>query len=390
MTAATTPLARVVVREDDARALAAELAAASRVAVDLEASGMFTYRARICTVQLAWGDQVAILDTLAAPARALAALLGPDGPTKIVHDVSFDARLLAEAGAPLAGVHDTSVAARMLGHTSTGLATLLAQELDVHIQKDLQQHDWRERPLDARMLDYLAHDVVHLASLEAKLWAQVTGRGIEAEVLEETRYRLASAADAVREPDTRPPYARVKGVERLSERDLAALRAIADVREREAERRDVPPHRVASAETLVAIARARPTTVAQVLRLRGVSRGPGDAARFVDGVVRAIAEAGETLSETERARFDRPRIPAAVLKARRDREGRLLSWRREEAKRRDVDEQVVLPGHCVKDAAGEELREASELARVPGLGAFRVERDGEAILRALRGPEATP
>jgi hypothetical protein len=32
----------------------------------------------------------------------------------------------------------------------------------------------------------------------------------------------------------------------------------------------------------------------------------------------------------------------------------------------------------------------ADLALVPGLGAFRVERDGEAILRALRGDEGAP
>jgi hypothetical protein len=45
----------------------------------------------------------------------------------------------------------------------------------------------------------------------------------------------------------------------------------------------------------------------------------------------------------------------------------------------------VLPGHCVKDAVELDLSAASDLARVPGVGAFRVARDGDAILRALRG-----
>ncbi|HEY6461110.1 MAG TPA: ribonuclease D, partial [Polyangiaceae bacterium] len=91
---------RVVERHVDLPALVDEACHAERLAVDLEASGMFTYRANICTVQLAWGaseQQIAVVDALAVPVEGLAPLLGGDGPVKIVHDVAFDARLLAEA-----------------------------------------------------------------------------------------------------------------------------------------------------------------------------------------------------------------------------------------------------------------------------------------------------
>ena len=76
-----------------------------------------------------------------------------------------------------------------------------------------------------------------------------------------------------------------------------------------------------------------------------------------------------------------------AAKDRKEREARLTAWRREEAKKRGVDEQVVLPGHCLKDiAALPGTPDASALAAVPGLGAFRVDRDGPAIARALTTP----
>ena len=391
MTPAPTQGARVVAREDELRALAVQAAAAPRVAVDLEASGMFTYRARICTVQLAWSaEQAFVVDALAAPVSALGAMLGVSGPVKIVHDVSFDARLLAEVGVELGNVHDTSLAARMLGRTATGLASLLESELGLQITKDMQQYDWRLRPLDERMLGYLARDVAHLHALDDKVWGEVVDRGIVDEVLEETRYRLASAVQAMREPEVEPPYTRIKGVERLAERDLAVLRAVADLREREAMERDVPPYRVATNAALLAVVTARPTTTALFFRVPGVARGSPEAVRFAERVLRAVADAGDTLPPEERARFERPRPPAAVTRARRERETRLLAWRREEAKRRSVDEQVVLPGHCVKDAVEDELSGAEDLQRVGGIGAFRIARDGEAIVRALRGEAAAP
>jgi ribonuclease D len=325
---------------------------------------------------------------LTTPVAGLGRLLGVDGPTKIVHDVAFDARLLAEAGVELGNVHDTAIAAHMLGRPATGLASLLASELGVQIAKGMQQHDWRLRPLDAEMLTYLAADVAHLEALERVLWREVTERGVEDEVLEETHYRLASSAAGARAPQDGPAYARVKGIAKLPERDRAALRLLAELREGEARRRDVPPYRVASNETLIAIAHARPSTPAAVARMRGVASSSPEARAFVEEVARSMATAGVTIPEEERALFERPRVPAAAAKARREREVRLLSWRRAEAKRRGVDEQVVLPGHCAKDAVDGDIAGVDELSRVRGIGAFRVHRDGDAIVRALRGEEA--
>lgn len=384
---------RVVADAREMARVAGEVARAERLAVDLEASGMFAYRARVCTLQLAWGGGAgaAVVDALAVPIDGLRDVLGPAGPVKIVHDVAFDARLLAESGVELGNVHDTSLAARMLGRTATGLAALLESVVGVHIGKAMQHHDWRIRPLDAEMLAYLAADVAHLEALERALWREVLERGVEEAVLEETRYRLASAVAAARSPAPPvPPYARIKGVDRLPERERAVLLVLAELREREAQRRDVPPYRVASNEALVAVAHARPKTPAELGRMRGISTASPAARAFVEELARGVASAAEALPPEERARFERPRLAAGLIRARRDREARLLAWRKAEAARRGVDEQVVLPGHCVKDAVEPEAMDMAALARVPGIGAFRVERDGESILRALRGEEAPP
>jgi ribonuclease D len=383
---------RIIARDDELREVVTVAARAARVAVDVEASGMFAYRARPCTVQLAWdeGEHFAVVDTLATSIAPLSDLLGPHGPVKIVHDVAFDARLLAECGIALANVHDTAVAARMLSRLATGLATLLDVELGVRIGKAMQQHDWRLRPIDDRMLDYLAADVVHLEALEQKLWTELGGHGIEDAVLEETRYRIASAIAATQPPEVVPPYARVKGAARLAERELAVLRVAAELREREAERRDVPPHKIASAEMLVAIARARPTTAQELARVRGLPVGTPAGRAFAAALVPLLTTAGDRIPEGERHYFEPVRIPVAKARQRRQREARLIAWRRAEAKRRSVDEQVVLPGHCLKDAVDADVETVEELSRVRGLGEFRVRQDGDAILHALRGDEAAP
>jgi ribonuclease D len=381
---------KIIAAPHEVPAFLRDLARTNRLAVDLEASGMFAYRARPCTLQLAWdgGASIAVVDTLTVPIASVGSLLGKEGPLKIIHDVAFDARLLAESGIDLANVHDTAIAARMLGRTATGLASLLESILGVHVAKDMQHHDWRKRPLDEAGLAYLASDVANLERLETALWGEVTARGIELEVLEETAYRLATAIAAARAPQGGPAYLRVRGTERLPERTLSVLRAIAELREAEAERRDVPPHRVMPADALIAIARERPPTADALARMRGVSTATPAARALVEAMARAVAEAGDSLPQEERAQLQRPPVPSGVHRARREREARLLAWRRAEATRRGVDEQVILPGHCVKDAAECDPGAPDDLARVPGIGAFRVERDGQAILRALHGEAA--
>ncbi len=377
----------LVTRASDLEAAAERLAAEPRIAVDLESNGMFAYRAVACIVQIAAGEEVVLVDALATPLDPLARLLGSPTTEKIIHDVSFDARIFADAGIHLANVRDTSVAARMLGRTATGLAALLAAEVGVAIDKKMQHHDWSERPLDEAALAYLAGDVVHLAALADRLYADADARGIRDAIEEETSYRLAQASAAAGVPDRRPPYVRLKGIERAPAADLPILRHLAEVRERHARDLDVPPYKVLAPDVLFAIAAARPEDERALGRIRGAiagRRGRSIASDVLDAVLCGIEDAA--IPDEDRVWFEKPRVPSSVARARRAREQRLTAWRRREAKERGVDEQVVLPGHCLQDLADLAEPTPDEIARIPGIGAFRVARNGDAILRALSGP----
>ena len=384
--AVTRPPVLLVTREDELRAVAARLSRASRVAVDIESNGLFKYRATLCTMQLATADEVIVVDTLTTPLGPLSHVLGPDGPRKIIHDVAFDARILAESQLPLANVLDTSLAARMLGRTATGLASLLSSELGIAMDKKLQHHDWTQRPLEPLHLHYLAEDVLHLDALAERLWREVADRGIGDAVEEETRYRLAQAAASVDTVDPRPPYIRLKGIDRVPKDDLPILRRLAELRENKAKKLDVPPYKVLGPDVLFAIARAKPRTMADLARIKGAlggSRARSLAPSMLEAVTAGIADRGAVPDE-ERAMLERPRLPSTVIKARRAREARLTSWRKAEAKKRGIDEQVVLPGHCLQDLADlPEEATLEQIAAVPGIGAFRVERDGLALQTAL-------
>lgn len=376
---------------DRAQTLSSVVERASRaplVALDVEGNGLFAYRARLCTVQLAWRErdhiQVAVIDTLSVPPGPLAALLGDEGPPKLLHDLTFDARMLLESGVRLGRVRDTSVAARMLGRKATGLASLLASELGVTVEKELQQHDWSRRPLGERELGYLSADVFWLEALDERLAREVDALGIRDEVESECAYKLDTALAPA--SDKRPAYLRIRGAEALSPQELAILRRVADAREEIACKWDVPPFKITSNDLLLELAKKRPSSRRDLRALRGAS---GRVMSIADALLAAVKQGIDDGEIPEHERVVRPRLDRAAIAERRERESRLLTWRRAEAAHRGVDEQVVLPGHCLQAIAGGGALDDESIARIPGLGRARAERYAS-ILAALSRGDAVP
>ena len=65
-------------------ALIARLQDEPVLGLDTEGDGMFRYRTRLCTGQLASAHEIAVIDSLAISPAQLATLLGEDGPERHV------------------------------------------------------------------------------------------------------------------------------------------------------------------------------------------------------------------------------------------------------------------------------------------------------------------
>lgn len=346
------PSVELVTDDASLAALAVAVASSPRVAVDVEADGLHAFRPKLCVMQLAFVDaegasRVALIDTLAVNLAPLAPMLAEGGPIKIFHDLTFDAKMLDEAGLSLGRARDTSVAARLLGCPATGLGSLLEAELGVKVDKRFQQHDWAARPLTTEQLAYLANDVAYLAALDDHLSERVATADLTEEVAEECAYKLATALAPPR--DRRPAYVRVKGSAALDGPGRAVLRRLVDARDRTAERLDVPAFKVIGADVLLALARQRPRTSTELRAVRGAA--VGRAARATAAMLEAIAfglEDGD-VPEADRPFFEPMRPDRAAIARYRTCEARVTGWRRAEAKRRGIDEQAVLPGHCAQE-----------------------------------------
>jgi ribonuclease D len=121
-----------------------------------------------------------------------------------------------------------------------------------------------------------------------------------------------------------------------------------------------------------------------------VGRAGAHEAAWFGAVAAGIADRAVP-EEEGRALFDPPRPDWALIARRRALEARVSSWRASEAKRRGVDPQAVLPGHCVDDLidvvlayAGAPL--AAAILAIPGFGQRRFERYGRELVELVTNP----
>ncbi len=354
---------------------------AERIGVDVEGNGLHAYQAELCVLQVSWrkpdGEMgIGIVDPFAVDVDAFAEMFSAEGPIKILHDLTFDARLLGECGVQLGNVHDTSVMANLLGEPKSGLASLIDVHFGVAVSKRLQHHDWAQRPFTKTQLDYLCQDVRFLHDLDDKLIEAVRQQGIQREVETECAYKLKTAFDPPR--DQRPPHERIKGYKSLGSGTRTVLKRLTEAREGIAEKEDQPPFRIAPNGLLLEMARRLPKDGRAVVRL--CRRNP--ASRHPEAWLEAIrlGQADDPVPPPPRPPPAEP-VPAAEQALRKRMKAKLTDWRKKEAGQRGVTLQVVVPGHCMSEVAdtlcahrGQVEASLEALSAIPGLGDARIDR----------------
>src|SRR3989454_9789000 len=233
---------RVVTTSHALEALAAEVRAAGRLALDTEFVWERTYRPVLGVVQVATESDVAVVDAVALHdlAPLFPVLRDPRVPV-VLHGGTQDLEIFAWLmGEPVRGAVDTQIAGAVLGYgLQVGLSALLERVLKVHIKKDQTYTDWVRRPLRREQLAYAAEDVLHLLPLHDRLRAELEARGRVAWAEEEMRALEDPGRYAPVPPEER--YQWVKGWQRLGGRGAALLRGLAPRRGRAARRGRMPP-----------------------------------------------------------------------------------------------------------------------------------------------------
>jgi ribonuclease D len=370
----------------DARALetlADELRGSKVIALDSESDSLHHHREKVCLVQLASDRGHAVLiDPLAGLDLApLAPLIADPAVAKVFHGADYDVTTMKrDFGFTFGGLFDTMLAARFLGLKEIGLQAVLRDELGVAVSKDSQKDDWSRRPLTPTQEAYAIADVLHLIPLYERLVARLRETGRLAWVEEESA--AVAALEAARRDKDPDAWARVKGARKLNRRQQAALRAAWAWREAIAEETDIPAFKIATSETLLAVAEQMPATASDLRRIRpGLShRALSRSGPLVEALA-AVAAAEERALPVPPPGTPRPPLPPEPVRKRVD---ALKKWRTAEAARLGIDVSVVLPQRLLDKVAEAAPREVPALARVEGIRRWRVDALGEAIVRVVR------
>jgi ribonuclease D len=245
------------------------------VTVDTEFLRETTYWPRLCLLQAATADEAVLIDPL-ADGLSLApffSLLDNGAVTKVFHAARQDIEIFVKlTGKVPANIYDTQIAASVCGFgDSISYDNLVRSIANVELDKSSRFTDWSSRPLSERQRLYALGDVTYLRDIYRSLREQVarTRRG---EWVADELGQLNSIDTYVVKPER--AWERLKL--RLNRpRDLAALMALAEWRERRAQETDQPRSRILKDDALGELALQRPTSPEAFDKLRAVQRGYG-------------------------------------------------------------------------------------------------------------------
>lgn len=263
---------RETVRTPEAlAALCADLKTAGRFALDTEFVGERTYLPRLCLVQIATTEFIALVDTIAVGNMDLLWDLVADPEIeKVLHAAREDLRLAFFGGNRRLprGIYDTQIAAGFIGLSPYPLSyARLAEALTgVKLNKAETRSEWDRRPLTPAQLDYARDDVRYLLPIADKLNRMLERLGRE-EWLREELGRFSEARTFEVAPEE--AYLRLRNARGLTARPTALLRAVAAWREREAELRDIPVRTLLRDEVVIELAQRPPRRLTDFRRVRG-------------------------------------------------------------------------------------------------------------------------
>jgi len=236
---------------DALQALCTRLATSEWLALDTEFMRERTYYPKLCLVQVATPQVVACVDVLALTSlEPLLTVLDDTRILKVMHSARQDLEMFFNLNGQVpAPLFDTQLAASFAGFPDqAGYATVVQGVLGVNLEKSHTRADWTRRPLSPAVRQYAADDVRYLREIYPRLKHKLeTGQRLD--WLQAETARLMDPATYRPDPDN--VWQRLRGLQRLKSRQLAAVKALAAWRERTAMQSDLPRQWVLKDEVLI-------------------------------------------------------------------------------------------------------------------------------------------
>ena len=346
------------------------------IAVDTESNSLHAYKERVCLIQLSTPGQDYLIDPLAGlDLSPLREVFADPAIEKVFHAADYDIVCLKrDFGFRFANLFDTMWAARILGWPKVGLGDVLTGIFGIHTNKHYQRYNWGKRPLDENALLYACLDTHYLIPLRHIQADELRRQGRWEEAREV--FDQIAAVEPSFDTFSAEGFWHIKGVWELAPGEQSILRELYIWRDKEARRQDCPPFKVLDDRTMVELARAAPRTLDELSGLRGMSsyRVQRYGQRILWAVRRGLSAAPPSPPPMPQRR------PEKVVARFRT----LQAWRKRQAELRGVDADVILSNAVLWALAERPPRSFEDLLHVEGLGPWKREAYGQALLELLK------
>lgn len=350
--------------------------AAKSVALDAEMDSYYSYKTKLCLVQMSVDDWDILIDPLTMPDLSpLNELTQNPDIVKVFHAGENDVPYFREHGVTFENIFDTHIAAKVLELSTKSLGGLVELYYDVVLPKDQSRADWRIRPLPEEQVEYARQDTLYLCDLGDRLHKDLK----EANGLTEAgHYFKALEPRTLRVKEFEPEaWAKIKGARELNGVQRSILHELFAWREKEAEKADLAVFRIAHNGALISLSRKK-------------FRYPDELCKWAKNAI-FKREAEAVIAAMKRGR-ERGAIPFPDLRKKKDKDWtpadekvfeKLRKWRNAESEKQGIDPSRVFSNKQLKKMARQRPKSEACLNAVDGLEAWKVEQYAEAVLAAL-------
>jgi ribonuclease D len=293
---------QLVTTDDALTELIEHLRNVGQFGYDTEFIGEMNYFSRICVIQVATHQRVALIDPLEKiDLNPIWELIADPDVGKIVHAGDQDLEpVVRNIDKPPANIFDTQIACGFIGRSyPAALAKLVSDLLEVELGKGLTYTSWDRRPMSAVHQHYAADDVRYLPAIKEAIDRELAARGHTQWAAVET----ASLCDKARYlPDPQAGFYRIKGATSLAYRKQQILRALLVLRDQIARDSDVPPRSIISDPVLLLLARQPIKSADQLDQVSSLARAVREkhGQAIVDATAQAESQPAEQVSRPAR------------------------------------------------------------------------------------------
>jgi ribonuclease D len=353
------------------------------LAIDTESNSLYAYREQVCLIQISIPGCDYIVDPLTLPKiDELGELMADPSVEKIFHAAEYDLLCLKrDFGYSFSNLFDTMLAARILGRKKVGLAAVLEEEFGIRVNKRYQRANWGRRPLKPEQIAYARQDTHYLIPIRDKMEHELEAAGRMAEA----RASFAQTAKIIPHPprtfDPDDFWSLLNGRYQLEPQQHAVLRQLYILREREAQRRNLPPFKILGNLTLIELAEELPYYTDEFQGIHGLT--PRVINRYGHKLLRAIRKGLREQPPRPPAR--QARQPESV----RIRYDALRNWRKQRATQRGVESDIIVSRKALWELAAQNPKCVKDLLKIKSLGEWQRNEYGREIVTVLAKTKRT-